>query len=363
MSEKKFIVNPGDEIVIRIPKKTNRNSSPAAPPSPSPSKKAVLRSRPADDFLPRRLSPGGLLNFYDLGLMKNESGDFVDLDFVISKPTTADNSLSITAPTTADFEDLQNRFFETDLTEWKNTFYKIARTDATDYDLGLKIGDDADETILDETNEKWTADGLKVTKSLRRLRFDYLSAFYAFDTRSAAIKITADPDYESAEVNLNVSKEANIFLVPTLAYQDVEIDLSPKTHILNRNWLIFSRARFKAMDFFKRTFSSSPFTPSDLDDINDWFDFLKTQPAARHLSLVSFMPPPGTVVETEPLADLPAATDDEFLRIEAAIKSVSADQTFAGKLLAVVETPNKNYFIWAKAALSGSKSFYLYKPN
>lgn len=365
MSEKKFTVKNGDEIIVRVSK--GKRAAGAAAKSAPRTRKGIIKTRRPPDALPRRLNAEVLVNFYDLGRIKNGNGDFIDLPYLALTGYRFNENNSFAGYddfTTANWNALRDLLFVNDPATWAEKHPKLTYQTAERYGVdlmakgkqlsaarsGARQKIDSPDPV---TSDKWTADGLKVPSGADLKLLTY-SAFYRFDTADAAnIKITNLPDYAAEAVEFSLSKATDVYLVPLVAAQFGDVTNSqgqPQKTLLAQH-SIMSRALFlDNADFQAATAKLSVFVMPVVFTGVSSTAFLETV-------LAFFKARPETVAYNQvtgefiPLEDFPsnAAYSLLFDNISPAFNNVEPALPRAGTLLAVLKQNDNWFYVWAKA--------------
>lgn len=181
------------------------------------------------------------ITFYDLGRVKNESGDFVDLDFIFRFTFDSDGGSSAD-PTGNDVNTLRDpQIFAVSMEEWKVKFKKLSPPETRHFDYKLKLGSD-DPVDIDDLedaggNKLWTESGLRLTDEQAAAGFttssaDYLKPELFFTTFGGAKdalynplhltpatintyhKVTLTRVYTEPNVPLVLDRKSEIYLLP-----------------------------------------------------------------------------------------------------------------------------------------------------
>lgn len=233
MNEVKFRIDREDEIVITLPARRR-----TAAGEISMRRATALRSqamiRPArrEEFMPRRLSSAGLMNFYDLARKWDQAaGRFVSLETKIIKPAEP-IILSGDELTAADYAERHAQIFSVDQSEWKRVFKRIDKADAAKTG-SIILSNAAQSYTLDETEANWTEAGFKLSEDIRNQGFDFFNAgrsgaddgrfFDVFSIRATDTqfyKTTKEFDYDAAAVELSLenARSVNVFLMPAFCF-------------------------------------------------------------------------------------------------------------------------------------------------
>lgn len=123
------------ELVVRTKKPSNRNVS-----LPHRVKRGIIKGRSGGDYLPRRGSPE-LINFYDLGQVKDEFGDWVDLPFSAAAHewgnTLGVNGAIQLGPQVSDWTAMADMINSVDRSTWKTHYRKLEYETAEKYGIDI----------------------------------------------------------------------------------------------------------------------------------------------------------------------------------------------------------------------------------
>lgn len=220
MSEKKFIVKLGEEIIITVARGKKKPASPMG--ASGVRRKGVIQTRKPDDYLPRRLSGKKYINVY-IGNYHKIGGAFQNLNFTNTQEdfdesdyqalyalllnigiTNFVNVFSFVAPFTEEY--LTNGLYPFYMSVFSSDFsYQYSPTDR------LNTGE--------YFNTKWTADGLKLSpEELLDMRiyinnFDIEEVVLSGENQS---KITSVPDPEADAVAFTPTAQMDILVVPEI---------------------------------------------------------------------------------------------------------------------------------------------------
>lgn len=236
-----------DTITIRVPGRGRGENEDSGGNliSSEKDKFGAIFTRPDAEFLPRRITKEILINVYDLGQVKNESGIYQDINFRTNNGYIYDDYYPDVVRSFQDlilfnFQELQNLIFTIPVEQWTEKYRKF------DYESAEKYGVDfikdnisyplarnnsrhliSYERIYDEngnllerefvSNTKWTESGLKL-EGINNFSIKTGPAFNNFDTgNTETYKITDVLDFNAGAVIINFSSEIEVFLVPALA--------------------------------------------------------------------------------------------------------------------------------------------------
>ncbi len=202
-----MIIKSGEKIDVLI----NRKRRKTAPDSKeTESKRGLILPRKTPDYLPRRLSPG-YINFYDFWQYKSSS-QWTDKIFSQLLPAS-DVSLI----------DALKEPLLIDQGIWTTQFRRITHAEARSYRFAFSTDENPVDTV-DENRAEWTTSGLKFSEAIERMRFSSSKSgddnfvfydsvgglFQSWDTAAADVKITSEPNYESAAAALALTAKKNI---------------------------------------------------------------------------------------------------------------------------------------------------------
>jgi hypothetical protein len=147
-------IKPGEKVTVELQRKKPKADAPK-PKVRSQDLPAtgIMRPRREQDYLARRRRPQKGLIFYDLGVIKNDSGDWVDYKFA----GTADESGSITP---ASFAAKAAAILSHGVSNLPNKFRRITKENAGIYELRMRIA--SGFKTLSASSEFWSEDGKSV---------------------------------------------------------------------------------------------------------------------------------------------------------------------------------------------------------
>lgn len=174
------------------------------------------------------------MRFFDLGQIKNEAGDWIDLPFNL--PTTfvdPTGTLPIEVlPITADdWQTLQDLFFSVDRADWTTYYRQLEYETAERYSVDLTDGSGAywstgrtgsrflsfTETLI--TGDYWKPEGLVIPPEEMPEEFIFTNygAFLRIGNLEGFFKITTEPEFSADHVEgFTLSAVSDIFFVPAL---------------------------------------------------------------------------------------------------------------------------------------------------
>lgn len=194
--------------------------------TPAP-RKGVLHGRRRPNAPLIRKKKGSVLNFYDMGQVKNEEGDWVDLPYesALDFAPTLDLSLAhIVSVCEADRLFALRDLLLPDPETWKTKFRKVELDDAVKYGLAVQDASNSfhyvaktGESVLDSgtiSSSEWSSAGLKLKTTFKALRPG--AAFEAFALDSSFYKITTAPDFTADPASFTPAKVMDVFCVPSV---------------------------------------------------------------------------------------------------------------------------------------------------
>lgn len=333
--------------------------------------KPLFPSHDAKKVFRRKKAGSGFLNFYDLGLVK--SGDtFVDWDYYFLVDMPSNTSANPGGASVENVLGYSQSIFSVPFDQWTEKFYRITKDDAVNYDLQLRISDTnlTEETKLDNTNDKWTDEGLKVDE-VKRIAFYNYGAFYPFDTKliypnsaQVGFKITASNNYNAPEVELKIVKGADVFLIPMLAQyvgtaiEPVVVYYQTNQYVLDNLGTSIKRSKYKGGELFKHNYIAPEFYQPirNINQVNTFIDYLRNLPGARSIFLAY---QGGSTLVYGPPSGFPSAGQTN-VSMNVSMRMFTAINK---QLIAVIQSDDKVYYIWSKSitnmqGLSPNKSQY-----
>jgi hypothetical protein len=381
----KIKVKKGEKITVELARKKPIDSK-SKVQNPVEPAKGILRPRREAEYLARRRKTDLLINFYDLGQIKNSGGDFIDLDFSIQPAlTVTDHRISdIAVMTNLEALALNEKLFEIPVEQWKDNYKKLSYEEAEKYGIDLYLGSreefepakyypvarvasrgqiqNEEETV---ENSKWTSQGLKINKPIQT-GFEIYSAlgFNSFRTDHELIKITAENDYDGAEATLTLDAAADIFLVPALYLVSVKADETTapfQTDYLDLSYRPLQREFF--LDFVPFGSTQRTLFASRLADQTESFEAISPAKASDIAEQIKDSPNARLHRSTGSADSFVSPASFSFLNTnrirfqQYAENLLFAYVRFApGSLLAVVRKGGACFFIWAREALEPAGS-------
>jgi hypothetical protein len=370
MSEYKVDKNHGLTIEI-----LNKQSGAGSSGRNSHNKPTGIIPVKKEDVVLKRRSQSSLINFWDLGIYKNESDDWVEIDSVL-KPGYDDSSGIIAGNlpmTLTQYQILMDKIFEIDINDWKTRYHKIEYEEAERYGFDLEIDDrefpvgrDGSRNIVFSadpiTQGKWTDKGLKYQSIGTGLVLKGYLGFNYFDTSNTTrYKITETYDFAADEVEFNPKGPIDFYLVPRIVSGNgstiINIGGTPallKFQTVVLNYFMMRRAYYLDMAFGDimplagyRLFDLS--SSNKLSIKNEAVDEPRnTEGIVQNAYGYDVTPHP---TPPDPDTESPAtfASGATFFNLAQTRANYAA-----GFLLAVAKNGSKNYFIWSK---DGNQSF------
>lgn len=192
----------------------------------------VLRRRPEDELI--RKKKNQLINFYDMGQIRNGSG-WDDTTFQISSaPVEGPLFLTPQIVTTSDYDNRDIPLLAISTADYLTTFRKITKgTLADKYGTGVNFGVYSDAL---ENLSQWSNKGLKVEQADLNTGLSVLGDKFFSDFVLLAgtnIKVTSTPLYSDPSVSFTPSPRMDIFLTPSIGV----MGFSARTSTFgNREW-------------------------------------------------------------------------------------------------------------------------------
>lgn len=364
MADKKFTVNPGDEIIISVPR---RNPNRAATGGSNSPRKGILRPRREDNYLPRRLNKPKGIQFYDLGQTKNSAGQwftnpfsFVPGLFLISIINSNDSLIYVSRLVSYDVKNLEDSIVSVGVENFERTYRKIVKGQSKNVYLQAG-GSDADynnaytHNFQNEADDAWTSSGLTLTES-ELANFNYISsqgiglafgnlfnAVYDFNNHSSdGTKFTLLYDCHADSVNFTPTNKDIWFMMPRINFR-----VATKQDFENRDFLNLDY-RIKERYFDEENVVSDSFTSSQ-----EALDRMRAVLPKRAYRII----PDGeyqALISTDPDAFTfgGAGTSGSVLHRSSAdftpgIKAGTTMYPFDYVLTAVVRQNNTYYYVWA----------------
>jgi hypothetical protein len=240
----------------------------------------IIHAKGPREYSPRRLS--GLINFYDLGQIRSGSS-WTDLPFNVkpgvtvnivntgSHPPNGDAQFVFSPFTLAHWQQLYDLIFATPFNQWKSHFRKLGFDDGYKYGVSVYQGrggilsdgftPNPANQLRETVNPDWTSQGLKPINNWIYVQptGGLAMAFDTFDTTH--FKVTSENAFGAAETTVDVSKGADIFLVPQIgfssSFQEVGIDADFRRSVLFGEWCVKSRELY--LEKTIRRWFNSPF--------------------------------------------------------------------------------------------------------
>ena len=351
MSDRKFTVEDGDEIVIRVP--SGKKPHPVA--NLPTARKAMMRARRPDEFLPRRLKRGSI-NFYDLGQIL-VNGEFVDLPFSVSNVISA---VSVYQPETnsyflsfnhtdaaAQYPLMFDLIANVPLSEWRTKYKKIEYAEAFNYGIYYYFDIPGfDENKINASLDEWTEAGLKLNSGDDFL-LTSLGAFLSVGLKNAYpdYKVTANFNFAADHVNLNLSKATDVFLIPMLGGGHGWTRPPNKSEQLFTGFHPISREMFLNRGWLN---NKEPSYPSETE-FYEIIEHFKSRPDSRRWLINT---PDGSGGETAVEA-FPFYISEVFLSMAGAIYPF----TPIGTLQAVIMQGDAVFYCWKNAADAGAVDY------
>lgn len=212
------------EITITV----NRRPGGKTPARGHRPRKAPLKGPAPGAYLPRRLQKGKI-EFWDLGLIKNDLGDFVDLPFSAG-PSLTDHggTYSNVDFTEADYLALRDLILAVPASQLESKFKKLSYEGAERYGLGIFSGANfypiardgasyAGASTTPVSGTHWKQNGLVVPNPLTNFFIDSYGAFTLWGTGDGFTKWTTTPSYAAADVGEQpIALVSKLFLMPRI---------------------------------------------------------------------------------------------------------------------------------------------------
>jgi hypothetical protein len=375
MPTKNFKLQKGDRVIISIKK-----GSPARVARPAAGNpKAVLKTRPADEYLARRKRAAGI-NFIDTGHLAGGGSIHVSFLPTISYSSTLDASVApITdEQKTALVGELEAEVFEIALESFATEYHKIGKTEV--FEKAIFVSFETEEGSvsgnLSEIDE-WTAQGLKLkSSSLSSLQlstdgflFDELNLDFA-DLEASGIKVTATMDADAPDAAFTPGLKMDVFLMPALLFHNAAVVYNngfhthtdengtvsayiSKKELLNNNYSTLPRSLY---DEVQTAFAESPGSylreyklmkvinqVPDARALRGVTDFVETPPYDYFFTWTSFSPSsfPFSTIYT------PTGVDNSGAPVT---ENTSYGVTFSGielnRLVMIIKKNGSYFYFW-----------------
>ena len=280
------------KIIITIPRKKK--------PKPSGGgslRRGPIRTERKSEYLSRRKTASGLINFYDLGQMSDGSGGWNDTPFTPLLPYTnpTDPTEGLDALTVTNWNALSDVILAIPSAQWTTRFRKLGYEDAERYGLDLydldeeksyPVGRNGSRIDLNTsaaiTDTTWTEEGLSMpdTANWQTASFGaFLPMAKDADAFGvAAFKITASPEYDAdaATFDMKLTAGTDVFLMPAiLSHAGTGDDSGSNAEYFQAGYRTLSREFWLDRDDPATDYPLMSFSDVTGDNLTDLIDHLQ----------------------------------------------------------------------------------------
>lgn len=337
--------------------------------------KGIIKKHRRPIRVRRRLSTKSIINFWDLGIYKDDGGHWQEITDVYQPGfNTETGIISGNLPMTiTEYDILMDKIFSIPFEDWKDRYHKIGYEEAERYGFDLAIDgvdfpvgrDNSRKIIFGSdliTQGKWKDTGLEYKK----IEFDLIMKAYLgfnfFQTSDTeAFKITEEDNYDDAEVEFKPKGELEIYLVPrvVLGAGDTIKNLGGSPPLLDFQTLVLNYYIMNRNYYLDNGFGEiMPLANYNISELSSGQKLdIKSQMIAEprgSLGIVQHAYGYG-------VSPHPTPPDPDTSGVEGFADGVTffvADQPRAnyveGLLLAVIRNLDKAYYVWSK---NGTQSF------
>ena len=360
MADKVFKVKDGDEIIVRVGRRTT-----AAEGKTERRRRGMIRTRLEDDYLPRRLSKKGV-TFYDLGQIPQPDGTFLDMVYYVDKSFyDAGGQLNLGSLLHADIAALENFFIN--LADLGSHSRRIEQRHNNFFKLSLAF--DFGGVIDFETDPRFENGQLKLTAqesdAFGRLNTEHANRVFIiwFNDPLARNKFTNAPDYSAPGISpFKLQNGDKVYFVPLVNHSVGEVDIveggATTRHHLNYFYKVVPRQPYlrPAGTFYNENvldytsfILSTPFVPN-LPRLFKARDYAESFPEARmwKWTFNTPLPPTPAPVNFLPSHIFPDTSTEPSVSgaILYSNNSSQARDNYQGRLKAIIVRGGSRFYCW-----------------